>query len=452
MRSALRPTSPTPARQRNRDPEPSLAVLADPDRDEGVLGLTWLVRLRWVALLGQVLTLSFTFSVLDGSWVLLPLSGVMLVLVLGNLEATHALRRGAEVTQARLLAHLALEVSALTFFLAASGGVENPFAVLYLVHVCMGAVMLTWGKAAVLTTLVVACYVTLSWVYLPLRLEHHSLPPDLLLRLGTTFAFVISAGSAAGFTVGVARTLRGHKRALLDARDRTARVDRLRTVGTLAAGAAHELNTPLFTMDLRLRRIQRRHTDDEDTRKDTEVIKAQLDRCKEIVQQLLAGAGDPSASGLERRPLSELVRNGVGLWSKGTTLSVELTDRADDLAVEVPPVAFRQALSNLLENAREAQLEAGVDRPLHVTIERDGDFGVVRVRDHGVGLPTQNERIGDPFFTTKVTGTGLGVYVARAVADGAGGGLRYTSERGSFTEAIWWFPIAQGPTRTERNA
>lgn len=418
---------------------------ADPDRDEGALWLSWLVWLRWVALLAQFLTLSFTFSVLDGAWLLAPLAGVMLLLVVGNLEAIAALRRGADITQLRLFAHLTLEVAALTVFIIVSGGPNNPFAVLYLVHVCMGAVMLTWGKAALLTGFVLLCYALLYPLHLPLRLEQHSLPPDRLLAVGTAIAFVVSAISAAGFTIGVVRTLRGHKVALLAARDRTAKIDRLRTVGTLAAGAAHELNTPLFTMDLRLRRIGRRHAAEGDTSRDVEVIKAQLDRCKEIVEQLLVGAGDPSASGIERRPLGELVRQVATLWSKGATVALVVDDQSDGLEVEVPPIAFRQALTNLLENAREAQAERGVDTPIEVEIEREGPHGVVRVRDRGVGLPDHADRVGDPFFTTKDTGTGLGVYVARAVADGAGGGLRYRSERGAFTEAVWWFPEASGP-------
>ncbi|TVQ92534.1 MAG: hypothetical protein EA397_06920 [Deltaproteobacteria bacterium] len=424
------------------------ASLADPDRDEGALWLSWLVRLRWVALLAQILTLSFTFSVLQGPWVLMPLVGVMTLLGVGNLEAVAALRREAEITQSRLFIHLATEVLALTIFLMSAGGPNNPFFILYLVHVCMGAVMLTWGKAGLLTSLVLGCYATLYPLHLPLRFEHHSVPSEHLLSIGTVIAFIVTAISAAGFTIGVSRTLRGHKVALLQARDRTARVDRLRTVGTLAAGAAHELNTPLFTMDLRLRRIQRRHAEETDTTKDAQVIKRQLERCKEIVEQLLVGAGDPSAGGLERRRLSDLVEQASDLWAKGAPLGVEVLDRSGGAMVELPAIAFRQALTNLLENAREAQAEAGRDTPIQITVEQDEGFGVVRVRDHGIGLPEQRDRVGDPFFTTKTTGTGLGVYVARAVADGAGGGLRYRSETGAWTEAVWWFPLYQEPRPT----
>ena len=75
---------------------------------------------------------------------------------------------------------------------------------------------------------------------------------------------------------------------------------------------------------------------------------------------------------------------------------------------------------------------------------RDDDRGVVELADRGVGLPEQADQVGEPFFTTKATGTGLGVFVAQSVADGAGGGLAYEPRHGGGTIARWWFP---GPAR-----
>ena len=111
--------------------------------------------------------------------------------------------------------------------------------------------------------------------------------------------------------------------------------------------------------------------------------------------------------------------------------------------VELPGVAFQQALINLLENAREAQESVSSFEPLEIRILREGTDGVVELADHGCGLPRQREQVGEPFFTTKPTGTGLGVFVARAVADGAGGGLQYLPRVPAGTVARWWFPEAR---------
>jgi len=415
--------------------------MPDSPDDEDRLWLRWLVRLRWVAIAAQVLTVSAMLRVLDGPEVILALMALDGALAAVNVQTLRRLASDKPVTHGTLVRQLMLDVAALTGFFFLADGASNPFTVLYVIHVAMAAVMLRPRAALGLTAFVIACYASLYLGHLPLHLARHSLGEHLLRHVGFAVAFGITTVSVSGFVIGVASTLRWRSKQLLEARDRTARTDRLRSVGTLAAGAAHELNTPLGTMGLRLRRLGRRYADQETTR-DLVVIRAQLDRCEQIVQQLLVGAGDPAASEMERRPLGGLVAETVTMWSKGSGFEVRLGDDSEGVEVEVPAIAFTQALVNLLENAREAQLEMDCTDPLEVEVRREPGRGVVVVRDRGCGLPPEAERVGDPFFTTKDTGTGLGVYVARAVADGSGGGLRYVDRAQRGTEAHWWFPEA----------
>lgn len=418
----------------------SLWPILDVGEDEHMLWLRWLVRLRWVAIVAQIVTLSFAFTVFASPWVAAPLIGVILVLALVNLWAMRSLGTPTTIDQTSLITHLGVDVVALTAFFALGGGPENPFTILYVIHVAFAAIMLRPRLAAALTTLVLACYGLLHVHSMPLDLEQHVLPEGTLVVLGRVLAFTIASVSVAFFVSSLSATLRRRSTELLEARDRTARTDRLRSVGTLAAGAAHELNTPLSTIGLRVRRVARRLPDDADTQKDLDVVRAQLERCKLVVEQLLVGAGDPSAGGFVRVPLAELVHETVGLWSKGSDIGVDVEDASDGLEVELPRVAFSQALINLLQNAREAQEAAGRGDAIRISVERDGRMGVVRIRDRGCGLPPAADRVGEPFFTTKSQGTGLGVFVARAVADGAGGGLSYRPGEGGGTEARWWFP------------
>lgn len=407
--------------------------------DEGQLWLTWLSRLRWVALFFQAVTLTFVFQMLDGFWSVAIWLGTMVVVLLANIWVVgHSLNR--EVSSNALFGNLTLDMVALTTLIMIGGGPDNPFTTLYLVHIAMAAVMLPIGRAVTFSLVVLGGYTLLHAVHLPLHFERHPIDEFTLLRVGQWLAFVITCLSVTSFVVGIAATLRRRSEQLLDARDRTARVDRLRAVGTLAAGAAHELNTPLSTMSLRLLRVARRH-DDEATVRDLEVTRGQLDRCTKIVRRLLQGAGDPDAGDMERRPLSRLVDETVRMWSKGASLEVVVEDGSQGLMVELPRVAFQQALTNLLENAREAQHDVGVDTPLEVRLLREGGAGVVEVADRGCGLPDGGaDDVGTPFYTTKATGTGLGVFVARQLADGAGGGLQYLPRRDQGTVARWWFP------------
>ena len=416
--------------------------------DEGQLWLTWLSRLRWLALFSQAVTFAFVVQMLDGWPIIAIWMGTMLVLIVANAWVVgHSLHR--EVSTDAVFGNLLLDVGALTALLVISGGPDNPFAWLYLAHIAMGAVMLPANHAIALAGAVLVCYSLLFSFHLPLHFERHSIEPQRLLRVGQWIAFTVTSLSVTGFVLAIATTLRTRSHQLLEARDRTARVDRLRAVGTLAAGAAHELNTPLSTMSLRLRRITRRHTD-EPTVRDVEVTQEQLDRCVRIVRRLLVGAGDPAAGDIERRPLARLVDETVRMWSKGSPLGVDVEDSTHGLQVELPRVAFQQALTNLLENAREAQLEIGADDALQIRLLREGDCGVVEVADRGCGLPDHGaDEIGTPFYTTKPTGTGLGVFVARQLADGAGGGLQYLPRRSQGTVARWWFPEAAGGSDDE---
>lgn len=411
--------------------------------DEGQLWLTWLSRLRWLALFSQAVTFAFVFQMLGGWPNIVIWLGTMAVLIVANVWVVgHSLHR--EVSTNALFGNLLLDVAALTTLLIISGGPDNPFSTLYLAHIAMAAVMLPAVHAGALALIVLGCYSLLFAWHLPLHFERHSMDRQALIRFGQWLAFGVTSLSVTGFVLGIASTLRRRSHQLLEARDRTARVDRLRAVGTLAAGAAHELNTPLSTMTLRLRRIGRRHHD-EATVRDVEVTQEQLDRCVKIVRRLLVGAGDPAAGDIERRALSRLVDETVRMWSKGSSLQVEVDDASYGIMVELPRVAFQQALTNLLENAREAQLEIGADDPLQLRLLREGGCGVVEVADRGCGLPMHGaDEVGTPFYTTKPTGTGLGVFVARQLADGAGGGLQYLPRRSRGTVARWWFPEAAG--------
>jgi heme exporter protein D len=201
------------------------------DPDEGKLWLSWLVRLRWLALFAQGATLGFVFNLLHSWEALVAWGATMGALFMYNGWTIARMDMREEVPEAGVLAQLLVDVLALTVFFAISGGPENPFVPLYLVHVAMGAVMLSPPKAAGLTAAVLLGHSALFVWHLPLHLENHSLPPVTLMRVGGWVAMMITVLSVVGFVLGVANALRRRKEQLLDARDRTARTDRLRSGG-----------------------------------------------------------------------------------------------------------------------------------------------------------------------------------------------------------------------------
>lgn len=182
-------------------------------RREGLMWLQWVIRLRWIAIAAQAITLAFAYKTLDSLALLAPLGAIMAMLVFVNGHATKVLQttHGKDVSQAFLLNQLGVDVLALTGFFLLCGGPDNPFTMLYLVHVAMGMIFLHAQYAVSLVLLIVVSYTVLHVWSLPLHLDLHGIDEETLLRGGQWLAFTITVLSVSGFVLGMANSLRRHQ-------------------------------------------------------------------------------------------------------------------------------------------------------------------------------------------------------------------------------------------------
>ncbi|MCB9683069.1 MAG: hypothetical protein H6733_16515 [Alphaproteobacteria bacterium] len=191
-------------------------------RHEGGMWLYWLVQLRWVALVAQAVVLAFSVRVLhQPAWTVPAMVATMWVLLVANHRALRTLESDDEVQPIVLFNHLFLDMVALTVLLMLSGGAANPFAILYVVHVAMGALVLAPQAAAFLTLAALVCWLLLHVVSLPLHLEQHAwLAPSTLMVSGQVMAFAVTLGSVAFFVIGAANSWRRREAQLRQARAR----------------------------------------------------------------------------------------------------------------------------------------------------------------------------------------------------------------------------------------
>lgn len=403
--------------------------------------LPWLRWLRWTAVAGQsmaVLTVS--------SWlgIRLPLASVWSVIGLTAVTnlALHAVPRGRGEDVRVLAGVMTLDVVLLTALLHFTGGPHNPFSSFYLVHVALAAVILPLSWAGFVAVICCAGF-ALLYIGAPLlpRVEDVvcGIGPDLPMPThlrGMLVAFVLTALCVAFFVNRLQRTLSQREAELAAAREVAAQHEHFAALATLAAGAAHELGTPIGTIAIaagELARTAKTAPGFPDVMDDAELIRQQAARCRDILDRLQNQAGDMPRS----VTVAELC---AGLRSRFQDAEIHLETREAPQTVVVPPESFVQALASLVKNALDAQNGKG---PVLVRVsKRDGrvSFAVV---DQGVGVrPDIRKRAGEPFFTTKPPGKGmgLGLFLVKVLAQRVRGDFRLETLDGGGTAAVLEFP------------
>jgi two-component system, sensor histidine kinase RegB len=377
--------------------------------------LRLLVWLRSFAITGQLVTVYVTTHWLAIPLPTGPLWGIIAGLVGVNLLTFIRLRFVRGVSEYELLAQLLVDILALTGLLHYSGGAANPFASLYIVQVMIAAIVLpalyTWCVAA----LTIALYtLLLFWkVEVPYFLHHHIGNYFNIHVQGMWVSFILLALLVAGFIVRISTVMRRQDQLLAEA-------ERIGAVGTLAAGAAHELGTPLATITLLAQQYESA-AGNEDERKRAMILREQTARCKDILTRITTAAGVMRAESGLRMPLDTFLNEIVESWKAQrpdvqSQLHLSGTMPAPDIVAEY---GLQQAIMNLLHNASDAS-------PQSVTVYAQWTASVLKlsIRDQGRGLPPQfHDSLGEPGNTTKATGLGLGVFLARNVITRLGGAL-----------------------------
>ena len=231
------PTAPTPVIDSAR------IVLAS---NEPQIALSALCRLRWLAVVGQIAATCVAIFALKLQVPVIPVAGVILFTAASNAGIALGMRLGRPrvwLVQAVLMA----DVLALTTLLYFTGGARNPFSVLYLVHVAMAVIAVGSAWTWVIVSLAAACYGLLFAWYVPLEMRAL---PDWVMGTGHWVALVLVSVLIAAFIGQIEHSLRQRELELAEVREQAGRNERLASLTTRAAGAAHELNTPLGTIAL----------------------------------------------------------------------------------------------------------------------------------------------------------------------------------------------------------
>jgi two-component system sensor histidine kinase RegB len=399
--------------------------------------------MRWGALAIQAVAVLVATKSLGVDLPAVPMWSLIAVGALSNLWLASRKERAGH-----LGAYLVLDVALLTGLLYLSGGPTNPFSIIYVVYIAMSAVMLAPKWTWTIAGLSIVSFAALFVIHVPSEhLGHAAHGGGFQTHLyGMFIALVLAVGLITYFVSQLSLELRRRERALAEAEERTHRWGKLASIATLAAGAAHELGTPLGTIAVAAKEMQRRARSvpgGEGLVEDAELIRAELERCRVVLDRMAAAGGEHvgeipssvSVEGLFAEVRGRLSPKQAERWTTATTIAT----------VEAPKEALEQMIENIARNGFDA-CETG-----HVSVDVRGLDRAVELRfvDEGQGMDELAvKRATEPFFTTKNTGDrmGLGLFLARTLVESLDGQLTIESAPGEGTMIRVVLPqIPKGP-------
>ncbi|NIA68096.1 ActS/PrrB/RegB family redox-sensitive histidine kinase [Pelagibius litoralis] len=423
----------------------------------GRLRLRTLVAIRWIALLGQAITLAVVYFGLGYEILFVPamaviaFSGVLnVVLSVTRPSATWASDREA-------IWNLCFDVVQLAVLLGLTGGLQNPFAILVLAPVVVSAWALSRRSTLIISALALALVSVLAVWHLPLPWPNSGIQLSPVYIAGVWTALVIAVIFIASYVSSVAQENRQMSQALEATRLALAREQQLSALGGLAAAAAHELGTPLATIAVVARELQRELADDSPWRDDVELLHAESLRCRSILAGLAERPAWDDGSPYHRLPMVALVEAAAAAHQRdGVVLEIKAGPAIDSDATQ--PIVTRNAevlhgLGTLMQNAMQFARHKVV-----VDLTWDEESVMLRIGDDGPGFDvTVLSRLGEPYYSTgprdrrrgESQHMGLGIFIARTLLAHFGAGIEFSNEisGGAVVEIRW--PRQQLEVRAE---
>ncbi|MDE1933197.1 ActS/PrrB/RegB family redox-sensitive histidine kinase [Bradyrhizobium sp.] len=412
--------------------------------------LDTLLRLRWLAALGQLAAIFIVQQGLEFDVEVVPCLAIIGFSALLNLFLQlwyNPMERLEPFFAAALLAINIIELAGLLFF---TGGLQNPFSFLFLAPVLISATALPIRLTIALGLLAVACASVLVFFSFPLPWDSDDplvLPPIYLF--GVWLSIVVAIGVTSLYAFQVAEEARKLSDALAATELVLAREQHLTQLDGLAAAAAHELGTPLSTIFLISRELEQDLKDQPQFAADIRTLREQTQRCRDILGKItqLSSSGAP----FDSMPLSALIEETVAPHRDfGVAIKVRIAVSGTPEPIGARNPAIIYGVGNILENAVDFARES-----VEVNAWWNAESVEIVISDDGPGIaPDLLKRIGEPYLSRRReteevrgssgglhSGLGLGVFIARTLLERTGAKVSFTNrvfpDHGAVVQIVW---------------
>jgi two-component system, sensor histidine kinase RegB len=407
--------------------------------DEQVVRVRTLLILRWLAILGQLAAILFVAMVLEFKMPIAACLGLVAVSAWSNVFLRLRFADDRRVPEDWTAWVMGFDIAQLALQMGLTGGLTNPFAILLIAPVMVSATTLSGSRTWTLGAFVLLCSSILAVFHLPLPwYDGERFAPPLLFVGGVWIALVGSLGFMATYAFRIAEERRQLAAALAATEIVLSREQNLHALDGLAAAAAHELGTPLATMTVIIRELERDLDPASPHVDDVALLKSQAQRCRDILAKL-ATLGQDSESPLQRLAVRTLIEE-VVMPHRGTGVEIVIaTDGpADDPPVIARNPAMHYGLGNLVENAVDF-----AETAVTVSALWTADRLTLTIADDGPGFSDDvMARLGEPFVSRRAGhehggGLGLGFFIAKTLLERTGAAVTFRRENGATVEVSW---------------
>ena len=379
--------------------------------------------IRAVVILGQCLALIYFSVVKPLGLATAEIAWVLAIYASISIATANRSRFKILITNKEFFIHLLVDIIFFSILLYFSGGASNPFISYYLIPISIAAITLPRSYTASIALIALSGYSLLLIHYIPVMAiapSHmgHTMADNNLHVLGMWANFAISAAIISYFVSQIANELESQQKKIAEHREQQLENEQLLAIGTLAAGTAHELGTPLNTMRLLVDEMQLQQT----ANKDINLLSQQIDQCKITLMQLQSTANESSANQYADQTLHSYFDQLIERWHlMRPELNASVSYAKSKLLA--PHIRFHptiaQSILNLLNNAADAS-----PSEVEVSISWSDTEVIICIKDFGEGFEETKVKNQKPFSSSKTDGMGLGLFLSQNTVTRFGGSIR----------------------------
>ena len=384
-----------------------------------------LIKIRWIAIFGQVLAVFFVSYIIQ---IKIPFIETLFIITLSvfvNVYSYFEERKNKTISNIKAFLFLLFDTLQLGFLLFLTGGIFNPFSILILAPVITSASYLPATMTVILSTISIIIIILLNFYFVPLDLGVEFYLPQIY-SFGLISSLIITVIFIAIYAYLFASSSRKISNALSISKLQILNQKKMTEVGSLSAAAAHELGTPLNTIFLILNDLlkEKKLIEDKNIVRDIILLKSQAERCKEILQRFSKNPMKLKDKFLQKVKISDLTKINFEKFNKNKKLKI-----INKMSNDEPEIIFKDeimyALGNIIQNAIFYSKET-------VTVELNYLNTNVKISiiDDGSGFSKDIiDKLGEPYISKNNQGMGLGIFIAKNLIENMGGNLNFYNSK-----------------------